>query len=207
MRRFATMFCHAGPSSLVFFFFFRDVKFSRTVIYRLKKLKLHRLWRTAMWLSQNCCLVLYANCRVSCYKSTLVVGAVARTVSRFVQLSFDLHWSFGFIEDFTINAVQAFQNTKKKYLGFTHAPLKFITAPRKDKHFIGQSSQLMTASNSGMTEPSRRFSKSRGLSASVSFLSSPPPPRCFTCAIFPAVFHSPPSFFARKPHRDACYAG
>ena len=32
--------------------------------------------------------------------------------------------------------------------------------------------------------PSGRFSKSRGLSASVSFLSSPPPPRSFTCAIF-----------------------
>ena len=30
--------------------------------------------------------------------------------------------------------------------------------------------------------PSGRFSKSRGLSASVSFLSSPPPPRSFTCA-------------------------
>ena len=32
--------------------------------------------------------------------------------------------------------------------------------------------------------PSGRFSKSRGLSASVSFLSSPPPPRSFTYAIF-----------------------
>ena len=206
MRRFATMFCHAGPSSLVFFFFFRDVKFPRTVIYRLKKLKLYRLWRTAMWLSQNCCLVLYANCRVSCYKSTLVVGAVARTVSRFVQLSFDLHWSFGFIEDFTINAVQAFQNTKKKYLGFTHAPLKFITAPRKDKHFIGQSSQLMTASNSGMRSQVGGF-QNQGvcLQAFPSFLPHPLP--AVLLAPFFAVFHSPSSFFARKPHRDACYAG
>ena len=32
--------------------------------------------------------------------------------------------------------------------------------------------------------PSGRFSKSRGLSASVSFLSSPPPPRSFPYAIF-----------------------
>ena len=159
------------------------------MIYRLKKLKRHRLWRTALWLSQNCCLVLYANCRVSCYKSTLVVCAVARTVSRFVQLSFDLHWSFGFIEDFTINAVQAFQNTKKKYLGFTHAPLKFITAPRKDKHFIGQSSQLMTASNSGMTSQVGGF-QNQGvcLQAFPSFLPHPLPalllapffPRSFT---------------------------
>ena len=51
--------------------------------------------------------------------------------------------------DFTINAVHAFQNTKKDYFGFTHAPLKFISATRKDKHFIGQLWQLMTASNVG----------------------------------------------------------
>ena len=54
--------------------------------------------------------------------------------------------------------------------------------------------------------PSWRFSKSRGLSASVSFLSSPPLPRSFTCAIFRAVFDSCSSFFAPKPHRNACYA-
>ena len=35
--------------------------------------------------------------------------------------------------------------------------------------------------------PSGRFSKSRGLSASVFFLSSPPPPRSFACAICGAV--------------------
>ena len=40
-----------------------------------------------------------------------------------------------------------------------------------------------------------------------SFLSSPPPPRTFTCAIFRAVFDSCSSFFAPKPHRNACYAG
>ena len=54
---------------------------------------------------------------------------------------------------------------------------------------------------------SGRFSKSRGLSASVSFLSSPPPPRSFTYAIFRAVFDSRSSFFAPKPHGNACYAG
>ena len=55
--------------------------------------------------------------------------------------------------------------------------------------------------------PSGRFSKSRGLSASVSFLSSPPPPRSFTCAIFRAVFDSRSSFFVPAPHGNACYAG
>ena len=41
----------------------------------------------------------------------------------------------------------------------------------------------------------------------VSFLSSPPPPRSFTCATFLAVFDSRSSFFSPKPHRNACYAG
>ena len=38
-------------------------------------------------------------------------------------------------------------------------------------------------------------------------ISFPPPPRCFTCAIFRAAFDSCSSFFAPKPHRNACYAG
>ena len=55
--------------------------------------------------------------------------------------------------------------------------------------------------------PSGRFSNSRGLSASVSFLSSPPSPRSFTYAIFRTVFDSRSFFFAPKPHGNACYAG
>ena len=42
----------------------------------------------------------------------------------------------------------------------------------------------MSVSELRHDRPSGRFSKSRGLSASVSFLSSPPPPRSFTYAIF-----------------------
>ena len=53
--------------------------------------------------------------------------------------------------------------------------------------------------------PSGWFSKSRGLSASVSFLSSPTPPCSFTCATFRAVSDSCSSFFAPKPPRNACY--
>ena len=37
-------------------------------------------------------------------------------------------------------------------------------------------------------------------------LSSPPPPRSFACAILCAVFNSCSSYFAPKPHRNACYA-
>ena len=55
-----------------------------------------------------------------------------------------IHW------DFTINAVHAFQNTEKKIILVSQTrPLKFISAPRKAKHFIGQLWQLMTASNVG----------------------------------------------------------
>ena len=55
--------------------------------------------------------------------------------------------------------------------------------------------------------PSGWFSKSRGLSASVSILYSPPPPRSFTSAIFRAVFDSRSSFFPPKPLGNACYVG
>ena len=116
-----------------------------------------------------------------------------------------IHW------DFTINAVQRSEIQKIIYFGFTHAPLKFISAPRKDKHFIGQLWQLMTASNVDAWTQAWQAKwvvfKMKGLSASVSFLSTPPPPRSFTCAIFRAVFDSCSSFFAPKEHRNACYAG
>ena len=51
------------------------------------------------------------------------------------------------------------------------------------------------------------FLKYRGLSESVPLLSSPPPPRSFTCTIFRAVFDSCSSFLAPKPHGNAWYAG
>ena len=77
---------------VVVVFFFAGCYILSDSDLQIKKLKLDRLWRTAFWLSQNCCLVLHANfisCRVSfvlrCfYLSTLVVRAVARTVSRSV---------------------------------------------------------------------------------------------------------------------------
>ena len=97
---------------------------------------------------------------------------------------------------------------------FYTCPGKFTSA-RKTKYFIGL---FMTAVNrikcryahSGMTSALRHdkqgrwFSNSRGLPASVSFLSSPTPPRLLG------------QFFARsllrglwlsKQHGNACYAG
>ena len=38
-------------------------------------------------------------------------------------------------------------------------------------------------------------------------ISSPSPPRSFSCDTFRAVCYSRSSFFARKPHGNACYAG
>ena len=57
--------------------------------------------------------------------------------------------------------------------------------------------------------PSGWFSKSRGLSASVSFLSSspPPPPLFYLRHLSRGQFDSRSSFFAPKLHRNACYAG
>ena len=56
--------------------------------------------------------------------------------------------------------------------------------------------------------PSGRFSKSRGLSASVSFLSSPPlPSPLFYLRHFSRGFDSRSSSFVPAPHGNACYAG
>ena len=94
-----------------------------------------------------------------------------------------IHW------DFTIYAVHEFQNTKKKKL-----VLKFISAPRKDKHFIGQLWQLMIASNVGAWtqawQASGWFSKSTALSARVSFLSPQPLPVLLLAPFFIVVFDS-----------------
>ena len=98
---------------------------------------------------------------------------------------------------------------KNIYFGFTHAPLKFISAPRKDNLMTAVDSIKCRCVNSGMTGQVGGFQNRRvclDLSASVSFLSSPPPPRSLTCTIFRAVFDSCSSFFAPKPHRNACYA-
>ena len=99
-----------------------------------------------------------------------------------------IHW------DFTINAVQRSEIQKIIYFGFAHAPLKFISAPRKDKHFIGQLWQLMIASNVGAWtqawQASGWFSKSTALSARVSFLSPQPLPVLLLAPFFIVVFDS-----------------
>ena len=122
-----------------------------------------------------------------------------------------LHWSFGFIEISPLPPSMRSKIQKKNHFGFTNASSKVHFRSTEGQTFYWS---IMTAddsikcrcANSGMTGPSGWFSKSRGLSASVSFLSSSPPPRSFTCVIFPTVFDSCSSFFAPKPHRNACYA-
>ena len=117
-----------------------------------------------------------------------------------------IHW------DFTINAVHAFPKYKKiNYFGFTHASSKVHFRSTEGQAFYWS---IMTAddsincrcANSGMTDQVGGCQESRGLSASVSFLSFPPPPCSFTCAIFSAAVDSRSSFFAHRPHRNACYA-
>ena len=160
MRWFPAMLCHAGPSSLVFFFS-RDVKFSRIVIYR----------------------------------------------SKFRRMDCTLNWSY-----IHYGGLHCDSKYKQKIILVSHTrPLKFISAPRKANillvNYDSWWQHQMSVRELRHDRPSGWFSKSRGLSASVSFLSSPPPPRSFTCAIFRAVFDSRSSFFAPKPHRNACYAG
>ena len=106
-----------------------------------------------------------------------------------------IHW------DFTINAVHAFQ--EKKNFGFTNASstCSFPLHGRPNILLVNYDSwwqHQMSVRELRHDRPSGWFSKSRGLSASVSFLSSPPPPRSFTYAIFRAVFDSCSSLFAPK---------
>ena len=62
MWRFPAMFCHAGPSSLAFLAgqIDSDIQISKNGLQR--KLKLHQLWRIAMWLSHDCSWILTAAC-------------------------------------------------------------------------------------------------------------------------------------------------
>ena len=61
--------------------------------------------------------------------------------------------------------------------------------------------------HSGMTDQVGGFQNPGVCLQAFSFLSSPPPPSSFSCAIFCVVFDSRSSFFAPKPHGNACYAG
>ena len=103
-------------------------------------------------------------------------------------MSFDLHWSFGFIEISPFNAVHAFQNTKKSYFGFAHAPLSsFPLLGRTNILLVNYDSwwqHQMSLREHRHDSPSGRFSKSRGLPASVSFLSSAPLPALLLVPFF-----------------------
>ena len=61
MWRFPAMFCHAGPSSLAFLSGRIVISKSRRMDCSLK-LKLHQLWRTAMWFSHDCSWILTIAC-------------------------------------------------------------------------------------------------------------------------------------------------
>ena len=124
-----------------------------------------------------------------------------------------LHWSFGLIGISPLTPSTRFKIQKKNNnLGFTNASSKVHFRSTEGQTFYWS---IMTVDDGHQMlvrelrhdRPRGWFSKSRGLSASVSFLSSSPPPRSFTCATFLAVFDFRSSFFSPKPHRNACYAG
>ena len=91
--------CQAGAPARWCVFFLRDLKFSRMVIYRLKKTEATSTMENYIVTESKLLLgsphelhQLPGSFVLRCfYNSTLVACAVARTVSRFVQLRFDLH--------------------------------------------------------------------------------------------------------------------
>ena len=119
-------------------------------------------------------------------------------------LIIQIHW------DFTINAVHAFQNTKKLYLlSHMHLWSSFPLHGRTNILLVNYEScwqHQMSVRELRHDRVSGQFSKSRGLSASVSFLSSPPLPALLLAPVF-TVSDSCSSFFAPKLHRNAAKAG
>ena len=123
-----------------------------------------------------------------------------------------LYWSSGFIDISTLTPSTRSKIQKKNYFGFTNASSKFISAPRKAKHFIGQLWQLMTVSNVG--------GRTQAWQAKWVVFKIPG----FVCKRFLPFFLTPSPlfylrhfsrglwlsflvFFSPKPHRNACYAG
>ena len=109
-------------------------------------------------------------------------------------------WSFAFIESSPLTRSKIHE---KLFWFYTRV---LFSAPRRSiillVNYDSCWQHQMSVRALRHDRPSGRFSKSR-----VSFLSSPPPLRSFTCAIFRAVFDSRSSFFAPKPHGNSCYAG
>ena len=119
--------------------------------------------------------------------------------------------SFGFIEISPWTPSTRSKIQKKIILVSQTSPLKFISAPLKAKHFVGQLWQLMTASNVGARTQAWQAKwvvfKIPGFVCKRFLPFFPTPSRSFTYAIFRAVFDSRSSFFSPKPHRNAYYAG
>ena len=96
---------------------------------------------------------------------------------------------------------------------FHKCPQKFTSPLWNVKHFIGQYTvydswrqHLMLVGTIRRDRPSGHFSKFWVLSASISFLSSPPP-TLLLLSPFCAVFSSRSLFFAPKLRGNTCYAG
>ena len=119
-----------------------------------------------------------------------------------------LHWYFGFTEISPFPpSKRCFRNTKRIYsspkVHFRSTEGQTFYWSIYDSWWQHQTSVCAL----GHDSPSGRFSKSCCFSASVSSPFFPTPPRSFTRTIFGTVFDSRSSFFARKPHGNACYTG
>ena len=120
-----------------------------------------------------------------------------------------LHWSFRFIEisPLALSTQSKIQKIRLIILVSHTHPLKFISAPQKAKHFIGQ--WIMTADDSIKCQCANSGElKIQGFVCKC-FLPFLPTPytRSFTCAIFCVAVDSHSSFFAQRQNRNTCYAG
>ena len=101
----------------------------------------------------------------------------------------------------------------KKNIFWVHIRVLWSSFPFqcKAKHFIGQLWQLMTASNVGARTQAWQAKwavfKIPGFVCKRFFPFFPTPSPLFSLRHFRAVFDYRSSFFAPKPHGNACYAG
>ena len=124
-----------------------------------------------------------------------------------------LHWLFGLIETSPFPpSTRCFPNTKKLYFGFTCILKSSLPLPRRAKHYFYWSiydslwQHQMSVHVLRHDRPSGRFSKSWGLSASVSLPFLPSPSLLLLLAVF-LPYLVPRSLLWNSTDFNSSYAG
>ena len=103
------------------------------------------------------------------------------------------------------------ERSRNKDLG-SHLEIELGTSPNRSSRNNRPDNYLYNSKPASkrfrlVSEQNGIFGCGRERNRTRANLSFQPPPRSFTRAIFRAIFDSPSSFFASKPHWKACYAG